>query len=772
LNECQENEMDRINRMAQSSVLSLLRWAAKQGGRLLKMALKRLIPAILSYLSPIAVPILLTIAAFVIVYAANFMLPRWIMGGGTGPINPNTVGVLQVTVTGYTTGSTATGVTPQTGVAAVDPSVIAYGTRVYIQGYGNAIALDTNSATKGDDIAVYFSTAAGAKSWGKQAKTIELLGTGPIQTNSAAITTDASNTGSVDVLSYGQTDTTWPLAKDQQLMNTYLGLDSSWLNNYQSPVALDSATPDSASGNAANPSMTVGQIWASWMNQIPSESEQAYPYRVPWSLMAAMDKIAGEQNFIATNVPGTQGDGRTSLFLNNKNADKNFAALSPTLAWQTFMLSYSRHWTETDSQGKSHSYSETYTKNIRLLTSADCYDADYQYQWTSQTISSPSGDTSDQWQVTIPVVKLLTRTGPYYQRLKNILAEPQYGLTSEMDLQLLLQCAQSLDQGYAIDSWLFGTPLEMDMNSENDTGSPGTFQFMPVANATTVVPYGMFYNQALGKLAMNPGVDLSDGYGETVNSVAAGTVVFTGEYGSDGNAIMIDHGNCRTLYADLSKISVQVGQQVAAGQAIGQAGMPYLHFEVRTGKGETEYLNPTDFLPSMAWGTQYEQYVSPKALQYTPVNEQAILAFLQAQNSSPAFANMTEIDAIINAAQAHDINPLLLFAITGAEQSFVSIYRDTPTDNVRIAMNPFNVTGCWEDTSFPIQTSADMTANFLAERLSQAPPAGENAIAWINDPANPNGGLYASKPDGSPSPSWVPNVIGFFNMLSNWSSIY
>jgi hypothetical protein len=198
--------------------------------------------------------------------------------------------------------------------------------------------------------------------------------------------------------------------------------------------------------------------------------------------------------------------------------------------------------------------------------------------------------------------------------------------------------------------------------------------------------------------------------------------------------------------------------------------MPYLHFEVRTGNDMTEYLNPANYLPAMIWGTGSQVYVSPKALQYQAVNANVIIAFLQGKDS--ALANATAVNDIISGAQSHDINPLLLFAITGAEQSFDPVNGDTPSDVIMIADNPFNVGGTWQNGGYTLAQSADVCANFLAERLSQAPPNGTSAIEWINDPSNKSGGLYACGADDTPSPSWVPNVTGFFNMINGLAGVY
>ena len=52
-------------------------------------------------------------------------------------------------------GQTASGMKPQVGVVAVDPKVIPLGTKLYVEGYGEAIAGDTGGAIKGMRIDVF-----------------------------------------------------------------------------------------------------------------------------------------------------------------------------------------------------------------------------------------------------------------------------------------------------------------------------------------------------------------------------------------------------------------------------------------------------------------------------------------------------------------------------------------------------------------------------------------------------------------------------------------
>lgn len=72
-------------------------------------------------------------------------------------------------------GQTATGMTPRRGVVAVDPNVIPLGTRLYIQGYGNAIAGDTGGAIKGNRIDLFFDTAAQVRSFGRRTIKVQIL---------------------------------------------------------------------------------------------------------------------------------------------------------------------------------------------------------------------------------------------------------------------------------------------------------------------------------------------------------------------------------------------------------------------------------------------------------------------------------------------------------------------------------------------------------------------------------------------------------------------
>ena len=67
------------------------------------------------------------------------------------------------TYTGY---NTASGVAPYYGVVAVDSSVIPLGSRLYVDGYGYATALDRGGAIRGNRIDLFFESLDEAIRWG------------------------------------------------------------------------------------------------------------------------------------------------------------------------------------------------------------------------------------------------------------------------------------------------------------------------------------------------------------------------------------------------------------------------------------------------------------------------------------------------------------------------------------------------------------------------------------------------------------------------------
>jgi 3D (Asp-Asp-Asp) domain-containing protein len=82
---------------------------------------------------------------------------------------------LSVLATGYSlAGHTSTGVPVGYGIVAVDPGVIALGTKMTVPGYGEGVAADTGGAVAGSHIDLWFPTEAEALAWGSRTVTVAL----------------------------------------------------------------------------------------------------------------------------------------------------------------------------------------------------------------------------------------------------------------------------------------------------------------------------------------------------------------------------------------------------------------------------------------------------------------------------------------------------------------------------------------------------------------------------------------------------------------------
>lgn len=116
----------------------------------------------------------------------------------------------------------------------------------------------------------------------------------------------------------------------------------------------------------------------------------------------------------------------------------------------------------------------------------------------------------------------------------------------------------------------------------------------------------------------------------------------------------------------------------------------------------------------------------PKSYQYKVINEEALKSYLQTRSS--LLISEPYFSSIIQVGKDFNINPILLFAITGQEQGFVPQNQDSAT---QIANNPYNVFCSWQDYNTDIIDSTQIACRTIIN-LSKDKPESVDLLVWIN----------------------------------------
>jgi len=100
--------------------------------------------------------------------------------------------------------------------------------------------------------------------------------------------------------------------------------------------------------------------------------------------------------------------------------------------------------------------------------------------------------------------------------------------------------------------------------------------------------YGLREDPFTGKVKQHEGIDIAMPVGTPIKAAGDGTIVFSGDKGGYGQAVVIQHDkHYATLYGHADEMVVQVGQKVSRGEVVGFSGSsgrstgPHLHFEVQ-----------------------------------------------------------------------------------------------------------------------------------------------------------------------------------------------
>ena len=144
------------------------------------------------------------------------------------------------------------------------------------------------------------------------------------------------------------------------------------------------------------------------------------------------------------------------------------------------------------------------------------------------------------------------------------------------------------------------TGPDLPDNTTMDRYALGLSETVDPVDGVLSSPFGWREHPIDGGEKFHYGVDLAVDSGTTVAAFAAGTVDYIGESEVYGQYLQLDHGNgIKTFYAHCSKLCVQQGERVTAGEKVAESGAtgevtgPHLHFEV---KREGVRLDPVYYI--------------------------------------------------------------------------------------------------------------------------------------------------------------------------------
>ncbi|MGG1878815.1 M23 family metallopeptidase [Paenibacillus cisolokensis] len=476
-----------------------------------------------------------------------------------------------------------------------------------------------------------------------------------------------------------------------------------------------------------------------WHAELTAEQEvQVQPYALNWQWLAQVDRSLNDPSFFNTFL-----DKHVKEVV--LKPEETFEEVRPKFTWRNSEVLISREiCTRTEGEDGEVSYEKsriTESQPVVLLQEAKTIQNNYRYLYTSETTTESTSSSCGELITTI--------TGDELQRI-----EPMYSEDWEPLREILLAhgATRVEDQDFLLEYWLsYLSDGDGEGNSLIEWSPISGNLIWPTDGTKITSTFGNRVHPITGIIKLHAGVDIEVPIGTPVYAAKSGKVIFADYMGNAGKAIMLQHEGIETRYYHLNKIKVEPGQEVVAGEVIAESGNtggstgPHLHFEVR--------INGEPVNPLLYFG--YTD--SSDILTYRPLDIPLMIAWLNKRESMLATEEiLTMID---NAAKSQGVDPYLLIAITGAEQSFVpksNKYAD------KIVKNPWNVFGSWKEgkgSKLTTQEAAEIAAKTIV-KLSKGKPSDANSIAWLSDPMNPSG-VYAT---GS---NWVKNVTSFYQQLSD-----
>lgn len=116
----------------------------------------------------------------------------------------------------------------------------------------------------------------------------------------------------------------------------------------------------------------------------------------------------------------------------------------------------------------------------------------------------------------------------------------------------------------------------------------------------------------------------------------------------------------------------------------------------------------------------------PDYIMYKDVNISNLKDFLKSRNS--LLAEEPYLSTILAVSKDFNLNPLVMFAVTGQEQSFVP---KSSKNAYEIANNPYNVFNSWKKYNTSIEDTSNIAARTIVN-LSKNRPTEMDVFTWVN----------------------------------------
>lgn len=178
----------------------------------------------------------------------------------------------------------------------------------------------------------------------------------------------------------------------------------------------------------------------------------------------------------------------------------------------------------------------------------------------------------------------------------------RYVLTTEWDYQPVFERVVQYGLQLTDADWPFFSSPQPVVSIVNNGPAAGSLP-LPVSGKV-VRNFGMVVDPIDNMERFHAGIDIAAQVGSEVRAVQDGQVKRVGDSPELGKYVLIDHGQgAYTLYGELARAVVSEGQDIKAGQTVGEVGNTgdvtggSLHFELRENKKLVDPLSRLQISP-------------------------------------------------------------------------------------------------------------------------------------------------------------------------------